>query len=356
MVKQLQHITHQVFRAIALPALLLLAACGKDAPLPEPVPPMLPDPPEPPQPPVMEDVVRVPLRLFALPEGNDPEVWLPTDTLHLVLTKPGGCVALGDTAFYRYNCTAGAGNAECFAPSSSADSAFMPADSCRVDLLAYYPASSALLCDRLHLPVDTRELTALGHPLMTASRITGLCVVQPEARPIFVHRLARLRVTLNLIETKADANSTKTVLAGTTLTLYGNPAEAVWSLPDEAFVEYGDTLPQTFKMQPDGTGGYLYTLPGMPGELTLSVLIPDRAPISVPLNGYLTDGLLETGISIDIRIEIPSEVDPTPDDPEPDEPDIPDEPDPDTPDDPGSDDPDPDDPPPAKAPSKSRSL
>ena len=293
---------HHLFAAFqALPAAaiiallsLVLAACSKDDP--EPGPSLPPDPPSPVEP---GTVQRVALRLQARPAGDNPEPWSPTDTLHLVLAEPAGRTALGDTALFRYVFPEKADatdKATYFIPASEADSAFLPSDSSLVDLMAYRPASPALQLDRLLLSVDTREHTATGRPLMTAERTVGLHAGQPEANIVLSHRLTRLYVNLNMIDSTGAATATgkKAVsneTATASITLHGNPAQAVWSLPDEKFIEYGDTLPQPFAMQHDGLGGYLYTLPGIEGKtssLTLTIEIPDRVPLNISLNEYLS--------------------------------------------------------------------
>lgn len=364
-IRMLKHHLFAAFKALPAAGIialsLSLAACCKDDPEPDPgpEPPTPPDPPGPVEPGIVQ---RVALRLQARPAGEDPDPWLPTDTLHLVLTEPDGRAALGDTALYRYvfpaeTGTMGGGTAEeaaYFIPASVADSAFLPSDSSLVDLMAYRPASPALQIDRLLLAIDTREQTATGRPLMTAERTIGLHAGEPEASIVLAHRLTRLYVNLNVVESKRTFAATKkraAAIESTSITLHGNPAQAVWSLPDEKFVEYGDTLPQSFIMQYDGASGYLYTLPGDParpggeGEappLTLTIQMPDRAPLDVPLNDYLPDGILEAGISIEIRIDVPENPEPDePDEPDdPDEPDEPDNPDPDNPDNPDPDNPD----------------
>nr|WP_293717043.1 hypothetical protein [uncultured Parabacteroides sp.] len=174
---------------------------------------------------------------------------------------------------------------------------------------------------------------------MTAERTVGLHAGQPEANIVLSHRLTRLYVNLNMIDSTGAATATgkKAVsneTATASITLHGNPAQAVWSLPDEKFIEYGDTLPQPFAMQHDGLGGYLYTLPGIEGKtssLTLTIEIPDRVPLNISLNEYLPEGLLQAGISVDIRIDVPKNPDPGID-PEPEptpDPDPSPEPDPD---------------------------
>lgn len=308
---------------------LLFVACGKDDPEPRPVPPD-PVPPTPPTPVVPDAPRAVALRLLALPAGENPEPWSVADTLHLVLTEPNGRTALGDTALYRYAFGEGEDHPGRFLPVSVADSAFLPADSSEVDLMAYRPASLALQSDRLRLPVDSRELTSLGRPLMTAARTVGIHAGQPEASIVLSHRLTRLYVSLNKVgKASPQKSSTSATKAdGTAIVLHGNPAQGIWSLPDEAFVEYGEPVSQPFIIQSDEMGGYLYALPGWLGqsdgqkpELSLSIQIPERDPLEVPLNKYLPEGLLEAGISIDIQIEVPEvpvpDPDPTPD-PEPD--------------------------------------
>lgn len=331
----LKHHLFSAFRALPSAAIvallsLALAACSKDDP--EPEPPLLPNPPTPVEPGTAQ---RVALRLQARPAGDNPEPWSPTDTLHLVLAEPAARTALGDTALFRYVFPEKADatdKATCFIPVSAADSAFLPSDSSLVDLMVYRPASPAFQLDRLLLSVDTREQTATGRPLMTAERTVGLHAGQPEANIVLSHRLTRLYVNLNMIDSTgtATATETKAKAVAPSITLHGNPAQAVWSLPDERFIEYGDTLPQPFAMQNDGLGGYLYTLPGIEGNtpsLTLTIEIPDRAPLNISLNEYLPEGLLQTGVSIEIQIDVPKnpdpgidpEPDPTPDpDPSPD--------------------------------------
>lgn len=341
-IPMLKHHLFAAFQALPAAAIiallsLALAACSKDDPEPEPSLP--PDPPTPVEPGTAQ---RVALRLQARPAGDNPEPWSPTDTLHLVLAEPAGRTALGDTALFRYVFPEKAdatNKATYFIPASAADSAFLPSDSSLVDLMAYRPASPALQLDRLLLSVDTREHTATGRPLMTAERTVGLHAGQPEANIVLSHRLTRLYVNLNMIDSTgaATATGTKAVsneTATASITLHGNPAQAVWSLPDEKFIEYGDTLPQQFAMQHDGLGGYLYTLPGIEGttpSLTLTIEIPDRAPLNISLNEYLPEGLLQAGISVDIRIDVPKNPDPGID-PEPEptpDPDPSPEPDPD---------------------------
>ena len=333
---------------ILLAVAFCLAACCKDDPGPGPGPG--PEPPEPPTPPVPEANVRVPLSLEARPEGNDAPLWQADDTLHVILTGTNGSQALGDTAFYRYICASVAGEPFRFSPATVRDTAFLPADSSKVDLLVYRPALIALDRPTLRLTVDAPQLTALGYPLMTAARRQGLHVLEPAASVTLSHRLARLSVGLTL----GDGTKKKTVraesdaLEGAQIILHGNSASAVWSLPDEAFISYGDTVSQYFRMRSDGTSGYLYTIPSptsQPGDdtppLFLTVRVPGRQPFEIPLDKYLPPEGLNTGISVNITIEIPKE----PDDPDtPDEPDDPDNPDnPDGPDDP--DDPTPPTPP-----------
>lgn len=239
-----------------------------------------------------------------------------------MLAEPNGRTALGDTALYRYAFGEGADHPGRFLPVSVVDSAFLPSDSSEVDLMAYRPASAALQSDRLRLPVNSRELTALGRPLMTAARTAGIHAGQPEASIMLVHRLTRLYVSLNKAS-KANlqrSSVSATKADETTITFHGNPAQGIWSLPDEAFVEYGEPVSQPFIVQSDGTGGYLYALPGWPGqpdgqkpELSLTVQIPEHDPLEIPLNKYLPEGLLEAGISIDIQIEVPEVPVPAPD-------------------------------------------
>ena len=320
-IPMLKHHLFAAFQALPAAAIiallsLVLAACSKDDP--EPGPSLPPDPPSPVEP---GTVQRVALRLQARPAGDNPAPWSPTDTLHLVLAEPAGRTALGDTALFRYVFPEKADatdKATYFIPASEADSAFLPSDSSLVDLMAYRPASPALQLDRLLLSVDTREHTATGRPLMTAERTVGLHAGQPEANIVLSHRLTRLYVNLNMIDSTGAATATgkKAVsneTATASITLHGNPAQAVWSLPDEKFIEYGDTLPQPFAMQHDGLGGYLYTLPGIEGKtssLTLTIEIPDRVPLNISLNEYLPEGLLQAGISVDIRIDVPKNPDP----------------------------------------------
>lgn len=318
----LKHHLFAAFRALPSAAIvallsLALAACSKDDPEPEP-----PNPPTPVEPGTAQ---RVALRLQARPAGDNPEPWSPTDTLHLVLAEPAAHTALGDTALFRYVFPEKADatdKATCFIPVSVADSAFLPSDSSLVDLMVYRPASPAFQLDRLLLSVDTREQTATGRPLMAAERTVGLHAGQPEANIVLSHRLTRLYVNMNMIDSTgtATATETKAKAVAPSITLHGNPAQAVWSLPDERFIEYGDTLPQPFAMQNDGLGGYLYTLPGIEGNtpsLTLTIEIPDRAPLNISLNEYLPEGLLQTGVSIEIQIDVPKNPDPGID-PEPD--------------------------------------
>lgn len=155
----------------------MFIVCGKDDPEPGPVPPG-PEPPTPPTPAVPDIPRAVALRLLALPAGENPAPWSVADTLHLVLTEPGGHTALGDTALYRYAFGEGADHPGRFLPVSVADSAFLPADSSEVDLMAYRPASLALQSDRLRLPVDSRELTARSKHCTVAPAHT--VVRQPE--------------------------------------------------------------------------------------------------------------------------------------------------------------------------------
>lgn len=213
---------------------ILFVACGKDDPEPGPVSPdpVIPTPP----PPVVPDTPHaVALRLLALPAGDNPEPWSVTDTLHLILAEPGGRTALGDTAFYRYAFGESTDHPGRFLPVSAADSAFLPTDSSEVDLMAYRPASTALQTDRLRLPVDCRKLTALGRPLMTAARTTGINAGQPEASIVLSHRLTRLYVSLNNINRKVKKSQTSlspvTKADETTIILHGNPAWGIWSLP-----------------------------------------------------------------------------------------------------------------------------
>lgn len=318
--------TFRLLSAATIAALLLaLVACGKDDPEPGPVPPD-PVPPTPPTPVVPDTPRAAALRLLAFPAGDNPEPWSAADTLHLVLTEPDGRTALGDTALYRYAFREGADHPRRFIPASVADSAFLPPDSSEVDLMAYRPASIALQSDRLLLPVDVRELTATGRPLMTTPRTVGISAKQPEASIVLSHQLTRLYVNLNKVSTKSIPS---VAMAGETrIVLHGNPAQGTWSLPDETFVAYGDTVSQSFIVQSDGMGGYLYALPGWPGQagdnkpvLTLTVEIPGRAPLEIPLNDYLPKGVLEAGISIDIQINAPEVPQPDPDptpDPDPD--------------------------------------
>lgn len=326
---------------------LALAACCKDDPEPGPEPPV---PPVPPTPEIPEAQVPVPLRLHARPEGDETVLWQDDDTLHVILTEENGLRACGDTAFYRYTFAPADGMPQHFAPATPADTAFMPADSSRLDLLVYRPANAALRRDSLWIPVDASVLTASGRPFMTAQRTDGLHLLAPEATVTLQHRLTRL--SLNLVPTGTAERSTKAQpdtpvkatlatdslpFAGARVMLKGNPSEAVWSLTQEAFIAYGDTASQYFTMSADGTDGYLYAIPGyMPGaagnpgegdtkpQFSLLVDIPGREPIIIPLDDYLPDGTLEVGISIDIRINIPV----TPDNPDnPDHPDNPDNPD-----------------------------
>lgn len=320
---------------------LALGACCKDDPAvdPEPVPPVTPEVPGEPGKPEAE--LRIPLMLEARPVGDKTQKWLPTDTLCLVLTEPGGAEALGDTAFSRYAYAAVPNDSTLFVPASEKDTLFLPSDSSLVDLLAYRPASTPLQKSDLLLSVDARAMTAAGLPLMTSPRKKNLYVATPEASITMIHQLTRLSMSLNREkdETSSVTPQTKaqvTDLEGTTIVLHGNPVSGVWSLPDEMFVAYGDTAAQRFVMHSSGNFGYLYTMPGQanPGitqpELTLVVSIPGHAPITISLNDYLPKGYLEEGTSVNIAIVLP---DPTPDpDPEDPDPDVPDIPDPDIPD------------------------
>lgn len=352
---KLKHNLFAAFKAtptVPLLALVLaLGACCKDDPDPGPGPGPLP--PDPPTPPVPETpVAKVPLSLHARPEGDDAPLWLDDDTLHVVLTEKDGASALGDTAFYRYVNRPEKDLLYRFAPALAKDTAFLPPDSSLVDLLVYRPASVALQREKLYLSVDAGELTLSGRPLMTAARATGLHVAAPETTVTLCHRLARLSITLEANSTgqqaplKAAARATSP-LEGTLVYLQGNPKSATWSLPEERYIAYGDTVSQPFIMQTDGTSGYLYTIPntdrasdpGSAPELVLVVSVPERNPIRIPLDNYLPEGLLNTGTSVDIALEVNLKPD-EPDNPdEPDEPDNPDNPDnPDEPDNPDNPD------------------
>lgn len=337
----LKHILFAPFKAsptvplLALSFVLAMGACGKDDPEPGP------EPPTPPTPEVPEvPTARVPLSLHARPEGDDAPLWLDDDTLHVILTETAGSCALGDTAFHRYVNRPLKDLPYRFAPAEPKDTAFMPADSSRVDLLVYRPAFVALQRAKLHLSVDANELTRSGRPLMTAARAIGLHIAAPETTVTLSHRLAHLSVALNADTTnttpavkttkaptlKAD-NASASPLAGTRMYLQGNPAKATWSLPEEKYIAYGDTATQPFIMHPDGSTGYLYTIPNSAfatdpdnaSELTLVVCIPGQSPMRIPLNDYLPEGLLGTGISVNIKLDV--KVDPTPDPDDPDNPD-----------------------------------
>lgn len=340
LLKHIQSVSLRILWAITLSAFLLLSACGKDDPQPEP--PVIPDVPDEPDKPDTE--LRIPLVLGARPVGDKTQKWLPTDTLCLVLTEPGGTEALGDTAFSRYAYAAVPNDSTLFVPASEKDTLFLPSDSSLVDLLAYRPASVPLQKNDLLLSVDTRVMTATGLPLMTSPRKKNLYAAVPEASITMIHQLTRLSMSLNREKGKTSSTRLQTKAEivgaeGTTIVLHGNPVSGVWSLPDEMFVAYGDTAAQRFVMHSSGNFGYLYTMPGQadlanPGipqpELTLVVSIPGHAPITISLNDYLPKGYLEEGTSVNIAIVLP---DPTPEDPDPEDPDVPDVPDePDTPD------------------------
>ena len=337
LLKHIQSVSLRILWAITLSAFLLLSACGKDDPQPEP--PVIPDVPDEPDKPDTE--LRIPLVLGARPVGDKTQKWLPTDTLCLVLTEPGGTEALGDTAFSRYAYAAVPNDSTLFVPVSEKDTLFLPSDSSLVDLLAYRPASVPLQKSDLLLSVDTRVMTATGLPLMTSPRKKNLYAAVPEASITMIHQLTRLSMSLNREKGKTSSTRLQTKAEivgaeGTTIVLHGNPVSGVWSLPDEMFVAYGDTAAQRFVMHSSGNFGYLYTMPGQADpsitqpELTLVVSIPGHAPITLSLNDYLPKGYLEEGTSVNIAIVLP---DPTPDpDPEDPDPDVPDIPDPDNPD------------------------
>lgn len=300
---------------------LLFVTCGKDDPEPGPVP-SDPVPPTPPTPVVPDAPRAVALRLLALPAGDNPEPWSVADTLHLVLAEPNGRTALGDTALYRYAFGEGADHPGRFLPVTVVDSAFLPSDSSEVDLMAYRPGFGRPAIRQAPATGRQPRTDSPGTPPDDGGTYRWNPCGQHECKHYAGTPVTRLYVSLNKAS-KANlqrSSVSATKADETTITFHGNPAQGIWSLPDEAFVEYGEPVSQPFIVQSDGTGGYLYALPGWPGqpdgqkpELSLTVQIPEHDPLEIPLNKYLPEGLLEAGISIDIQIEVPEVPVPAPD-------------------------------------------
>lgn len=161
--------------------------------------------------------------------------WQANDAIGVIMLKAGSHTPTENKTNYKY-ITATTNGA--FAPADKSQTAYYPTDNSEVDLMAYYPYSTAITTSSFSLPVDVSKQDNLpAIDLMTADKATGHSTKNAEAELKFSHRLSKLVVTIK--KTIADGSMDDVDLSGMTAVLQGTPTTAKYDLINDQITDPG---------------------------------------------------------------------------------------------------------------------
>lgn len=203
---------------------------------------------------------RVSLSIHAgiVSQGTDAK-WQANDAIGIIMLNAETTTVTGEKTNYRYKTLDEKGF---FEPSDPENTAYFPTEDMQVDVLAYYPHTTAVTPSNLSVPVDVSDQTNLSAiDLMTATKITGLTSGKPNVALIFEHRLCKLVLKVVTDDTTQDVN-----LAGAKAVLTGTAINGAWNLTAEALTATGDSKDLELPMSADGTTATAIVMPTAAGE------------------------------------------------------------------------------------------
>lgn len=210
--------------------------------------------------------------------------WTAGDAIGLCLFATGTNETAEQVFNYRYNATTGGANTA-FSPATTAHTAYYPTTGAQVDLLAYYPYSTALSTDgSLSLDVSNQKnLPAID--LMSAT--TTANKNHPNATLSFTHRLTRLVFALS-----GKGSVSTAQLAGATLTISGMKTQARYNLYTNTLDEATDPATTTPKTTtPEASTPQDITVPlNAAGTQGTAIVLPREAAPGVSYIITLKDG------------------------------------------------------------------
>lgn len=122
-----------------------------------------------------------------------------------------------------------------FSPASAENIAYYPTDGAKVDVMGYYPYTTSIgegQSVTIHT-TDQSDLSCLD--FLTSERAYGHSSNNPEVELEFVHRMAKLDITLDALQSETEEE-----LKDASLCISGTNLNATWSLAENKFASKGD--------------------------------------------------------------------------------------------------------------------
>lgn len=188
----------------------------------------------------------------------DDTDWQSNDAIGIIMLDAGTTTVTEGKTNYKYLTATGNGT---FAPDGKEQTAYFPTNSVPVDILAYYPYTTAVNARNLRIPVDvSRQDNLPAIDLMTPDKKAECSAKQPEVTLAFNHRLCKLILQVVTDETTAgiDLNNAQATLNGTTLT-------AEWDLTTGKLTPKGKASPLALPMTAAGTRATAIVMPAAAG-------------------------------------------------------------------------------------------
>lgn len=192
--------------------------------------------------------------------------WQPNDAIGIIMLDAGTTTVTEGKTNYKYLTATGNGT---FAPDGKEQTAYFPANGLLVDILAYYPYTTAVNAGNLRLAVDvSRQDNLPAIDLMTPDKSVECSAKQPEVTLAFNHRLCKLILQVVTDETTADID-----LSGAKATLTGTTLTGEWDLTTGKLTPKGEAKALTLPMTADGTRAIAIVMPTVAGagkDITLT--------------------------------------------------------------------------------------
>lgn len=180
--------------------------------------------------------------------------WQINDAIGLVLFDAGATTPCDGKANYCYVTTDGSGT---FNAQDEANKVYLPTGGKVVDLLAYYPQTSAVTPANLIVPVDVTVQTNLpAIDLMVADKVAGLTAQNSTASLSFRHKLCKLVLKIQKDDSSADVD-----ISNASAVLKGTKAKASWNLATAELAQSGDATDIALPMTADGAETTAIVLP-----------------------------------------------------------------------------------------------
>lgn len=123
-----------------------------------------------------------------------------------------------------------------FLPVDTENTAYFPIDGTKVDIMGYYPYDASI-GENLAVSINTANQTNLATlDFLTSERAYEHSSKSPEVELVFVHRLAKLDITID-----AAQKGMEDELKNASLVISGTNINATWSLTTNKFESKGET-------------------------------------------------------------------------------------------------------------------